>query len=238
MIDFAAPPLPASLPDFSLEPHRIASAFGRHPNFNRSNEFARRRLSDMHAIGGNQFSGRKVEAGPWLGHPPESHLLDRLARGGIHDGGDDTHCSAAIVISSVSSTVRLGVFHARACGGIRRLCEIDLLADIPCPRSARHCVTFADRKIPCFVQGVSPLYGPVSSHFPERSPARSVTFRFGFSCRPCGARNAGLTRMKNAQGSAVETRLLIVQDKRHLGPCRKVFSGRVPHERSARSKGR
>ena len=71
----------------------------------------------MDSIGSNEFSGCEVEGYPWLGHPPKGHLLNWLARGRVHDGGDDAHCGAGTGMNGATSTARPRVFHASAIAG-------------------------------------------------------------------------------------------------------------------------
>lgn len=58
----------------------------------------------MDAIGGDQLTSFQIEAGPWFGHATEGHLLNGLARGGIHDGCDDTHRRADYGSQGLPST--------------------------------------------------------------------------------------------------------------------------------------
>ncbi len=88
------------------------------------------------------------------------------------------------------------------------------------PRTDEAMCNLCRQEMPCFVQGVPPLYGLVSSRFSEPWPARSVTFHFGLSCSPRALRKAP-TQAGEAQAGV---RLFIAQDKRHSGACRKVFS--------------
>jgi hypothetical protein len=65
--------------------------FKRDPHVDRRDDFARGRLADVDAFSGDQFTRFEIEAGPWLGHAPESHLLDWPSGGGIHDCRGNAH---------------------------------------------------------------------------------------------------------------------------------------------------
>lgn len=67
----------------------------------------------MDSISRNEFAGCEVECGPWLGHPLERDLLDRLPRGRVHNRGDDAHWGAGTGVKGSSSTARPRVVHAR-----------------------------------------------------------------------------------------------------------------------------
>lgn len=95
--------------------HNLLYLFGLgcDPDLDRCDEFSRRGLADMDAIGGDEFPALQVEAGPGLGHTAKGHFLDGLAGGRIHDGGDDTHRQAdndgraCLSMAAVDKTVQV-----------------------------------------------------------------------------------------------------------------------------------
>src|SRR5690606_32610019 len=62
-----------------------------HPDIDRWNELARGRLTNVYALGGDRDTVLQIEAGPWLRHSFESHLLDGPPGRRVHDCCDHCH---------------------------------------------------------------------------------------------------------------------------------------------------
>lgn len=87
----------------------LSFSLNRNPNIYRRNEFPQRRLANVDAFCGYQFTSLKVEACPWLGHTPKGHLLDWPSSDGVHDRCSDTHSHVATGLKGMMSTGPLGI---------------------------------------------------------------------------------------------------------------------------------